>query len=291
MAKNNLPFINPNAAPSQPPTKWGGTWDIVCDVWSLIAVFVGLIFTCALVYYVGSFHRWGIQPTFVVNDGLGLPAHTVQTTFADCIYFSIVTITTLGYGDFRPDSYGRIVVALEVISGIVLAGLFVSRLVSRKQERLTKRLLAGQLNDEIQGFRDLLTALKEEHKEPLMLTLEQSSAFLHDAGALSQSIARYCRHEAKEPALAEVLPSRAAGRLLGDLIALLETVHSCAANKSKSKTHPDDRKNVRNISESVLTVSTVFSERFTDIGFQHLHARIVNIVGGLRTQLALHEPW
>lgn len=52
--------------------------------------------------------------------------------FWDSIYFSAVTLTTLGFGDIHPASLvGRIVVGLEAIIGYALAIIFVSILVSR----------------------------------------------------------------------------------------------------------------------------------------------------------------
>ena len=54
------------------------------------------------------------------------------SSWFDYIYFSIVTITTLGYGDIHPvNAMGKIVASAEVISGIVLFGLFLN-LLTRK---------------------------------------------------------------------------------------------------------------------------------------------------------------
>lgn len=59
----------------------------------------------------------------------------------EAIYFSIVTITTLGYGDIRPISrIGRILVSLQVLIGIVL---IVAVLAKFLQPTLKKRDEAG----------------------------------------------------------------------------------------------------------------------------------------------------
>lgn len=60
------------------------------------------------------------------------------TTVLDALYFSVVTITTLGYGDMRPISFlGRSFAALEPIMGIVLlavvVGLFFVELGRRRE--------------------------------------------------------------------------------------------------------------------------------------------------------------
>ncbi|WP_230850937.1 potassium channel family protein, partial [Bacteroides fragilis] len=47
----------------------------------------------------------------------------------DCLYFSMVTITTLGFGDIAPiTTLGRLLVAIETVSGVLFIGLFLNAL-------------------------------------------------------------------------------------------------------------------------------------------------------------------
>lgn len=48
------------------------------------------------------------------------------TTWVDCIYFSFVTYTTLGYGDLVPEGPIRFIAATEALNGWVLLGWSVS---------------------------------------------------------------------------------------------------------------------------------------------------------------------
>jgi voltage-gated potassium channel len=62
------------------------------------------------------------------------------TTIGQALYFSVVTITTLGYGDIRPITWqGRALTSIEPIMGIVLliviAGLFFVEMGRRKDEQ------------------------------------------------------------------------------------------------------------------------------------------------------------
>jgi Ca2+/Na+ antiporter len=71
-----------------------------------------------------------------------------KITFGDSLYFSVVTITTLGYGDFSPISdLGKAIAAIEAFLGIILLGLFllsVSNQLIEKEER--KRIDAAKEN-------------------------------------------------------------------------------------------------------------------------------------------------
>lgn len=56
----------------------------------------------------------------------------------DCLYFSIVTFTTLGYGDFRPGEDCRLFAATEAVLGYIYFGLTVAilfDLVQRRRDR------------------------------------------------------------------------------------------------------------------------------------------------------------
>lgn len=56
-------------------------------------------------------------------------------SFIQSIYFSVITITTLGYGDITPvTETARLLSAVEALSGLVLIGLFLNSLAHRRME-------------------------------------------------------------------------------------------------------------------------------------------------------------
>ncbi len=56
-----------------------------------------------------------------------------QRSFIECLYFSTVTITTLGYGDITPlGQVGQLVTASESLLGVVFIGLFLSAIASAR---------------------------------------------------------------------------------------------------------------------------------------------------------------
>ena len=52
-----------------------------------------------------------------------------QLSWLDSIYFSVVTWTTLGYGDFRPSNEIKLWVIAEAILGYVYMGLLIGKLL------------------------------------------------------------------------------------------------------------------------------------------------------------------
>ena len=57
--------------------------------------------------------------------------------FGSAFYFSIVTITTLGFGDMFPkDGFARTMVCLEVLAGVVFVGVFLNSIAQAQAQRL-----------------------------------------------------------------------------------------------------------------------------------------------------------
>ncbi len=52
-------------------------------------------------------------------------------SFGPCLYFSVVTFTTLGYGDYIPEGGLRYVAAIEVLLGVILIA-FLTAVLARK---------------------------------------------------------------------------------------------------------------------------------------------------------------
>lgn len=55
-----------------------------------------------------------------------------MVTFTDSIYFTVVTLTTLGYGDISPSTQlGKCIISIEVAIGIIVISLFLTSISSR----------------------------------------------------------------------------------------------------------------------------------------------------------------
>jgi voltage-gated potassium channel len=101
---------------------------------------------------------------------------TKINTFGDALWWSIVTVTTVGYGDIYPiTTAGRFIASILMVIGIMILGMFVSTLGNALIEsRLSKLKNPGDLktkgdnvtekNIYFTNFNDSNKAIKEETK-------------------------------------------------------------------------------------------------------------------------------
>ncbi len=69
-----------------------------------------------------------IQPGAIVMDAARHPNHTMD--WFDCVFYSFVTLTSLGYGDIIPlTAQARSLSILEAVSGIMYVAVLIARLV------------------------------------------------------------------------------------------------------------------------------------------------------------------
>ncbi|MGU3468133.1 potassium channel family protein [Methylobacterium sp. C33D] len=58
----------------------------------------------------------------VLRLGVGAFAGVPVETFEDCLYFSVVAYTSLGFGDHFPTSHTRLLAGIEALNGLLLIG-------------------------------------------------------------------------------------------------------------------------------------------------------------------------
>ncbi len=80
-----------------------------------------VILFCACAFFILGISDSGTVIRFNAQAMLS----TNLRAFADCLYFSVITFTTLGYGDLVPIGFARMVSAIEAFSGSFTLALFV----------------------------------------------------------------------------------------------------------------------------------------------------------------------
>ena len=97
---------------------------VAATFWTLIGHGAALIFLFA-----GIYHGFGL-----INPGQPGPV-----SMSDSLYFSVVTWTTLGYGDFTPPVEIRLIAAMQALLGYtffgIIVGLGTDRLISKTVRR------------------------------------------------------------------------------------------------------------------------------------------------------------
>lgn len=91
-------------------------------IWILVAVIFGFF------YY--------LLPGELINGRTGEPV----TNILEFIYFSFVTILTIGYGDIVAHGFIRVLTAIEGLLGWVLFGLIVYKVVTVKEDLILKEI-------------------------------------------------------------------------------------------------------------------------------------------------------
>lgn len=87
----------------------------------VIGFSLALIFICAILYmFTGLSYS---DEVHIFNLDNGLKANLVL--LFNCIYYSVVTFTTLGYGDFTPIGLSRAIAAIEAFTGSFTIALYV----------------------------------------------------------------------------------------------------------------------------------------------------------------------
>ena len=125
---------------------------------------LGIIFLCALLYtWIGS--------------------NSPTANFGDYLYFSVVTFTSLGYGDISPVGIGKLVASIEVFSGLITVAIFVGKVASERQAALLTLLYTSEHHRRITSFIESIqslnvqvsTAFNEYENE--LLAKESQSAY------------------------------------------------------------------------------------------------------------------
>lgn len=115
--------------------RWSSDYGRSLMLWAFWSFFFAFVFAIAYLPFPEWLPTWiqGLAPSFHQTTGI----YSGRTlTFSDCLYFSVVTFTTLGFGDVVADNASaRFLVALEVIFGYVMLGglisIFSNKLASR----------------------------------------------------------------------------------------------------------------------------------------------------------------
>jgi len=110
----------------------------------LISLIISIIL-CAICYKYLTPLGHGIRSTITPEEPI---------TFLNSLYFSMVTITTLGYGDFRPIGFGKAIASFEVLTGIITTAIIISKLASDRTSGFVRLLYTSDNERRLKFFYD-----------------------------------------------------------------------------------------------------------------------------------------
>ena len=77
------------------------------------------------------------------------------------IYFSVVTITSLGYGDLKPEGLSRLFAGFQVVLGLTVIGLMIGKLTSVRVSHFVSSLYASDVKRNLTKFSSNFSADSE----------------------------------------------------------------------------------------------------------------------------------
>lgn len=100
--------------------------------YTLIIIYCTVILGFGLIYFLLSLYD------IILIDNVQAVANSVQTLLYRSIYFSGVTLLTIGYGDITPIGVGRTIAIIQALIGYLLPTAFVLKIVALNFQRTSK---------------------------------------------------------------------------------------------------------------------------------------------------------
>ncbi|HEV3111128.1 MAG TPA: potassium channel family protein [Candidatus Binataceae bacterium] len=93
------------------------------------------------------------------------------------LYFSFVTVTSVGYGDVLPRGISRAMAVVEAISGLLIFGAVISKFVSRRQDQVVAEIHQITFEERMDRIQtNLLMVLSELQWVAMMFAEKKASA-------------------------------------------------------------------------------------------------------------------
>lgn len=152
-----------------------------------------------------------------------------RPTAGECLYFSIITFTSLGYGDIRPVGFSRTIASVEVLSGLVFLSVFVGKLASERSNALIRLIYTSDHQRRLSEYSDNISVLSEgidhayhdyDHKRLISLAGRASGTV--------RALKQYVVYQAHQGDLLDTSNKASLGNLYNQLNSLLVTTIEAA---------------------------------------------------------------
>ena len=105
-----------------------------------LIAFLAVVLVCGWLYSLLTVYGHGVNASAL--------------SFLEGVFFSIVTVSSLGYGDIYPVGFSRVIAGAEVLFGLVLMGIMIAKVSSRRLSYHVQRLFASEAQQRLDSFTD-----------------------------------------------------------------------------------------------------------------------------------------
>ena len=255
----------------------------------LLAIFVLLIVLFGAFYTIMTPSENGVIQSNVESG---------KFDFYDGLYFSIVTVSSLGYGDMYPVGLSKVAATTEVLIGLGFIGIMIAKLTSRALSHLVSRLFVSATRERLREFeylydrsddtfRDLLNEISDAYqttpsseqiqakKDPPIGLFAKAIEELKTA---CSDLFNYVSAETKEGAFFRLVPETRAANLAKSIERAFFRLSQCVISLPVSS-NPDILDNILNARNRLIIAESIDFQIKTCEEFaqsKRYHAQIVD---------------
>jgi len=250
---------------------------------ALLGLWVSLAVIFATGYFVLGVFIPEHGPTQLIND----PSALVM--FFDSLYYSIITATSTGYGDIVPQGFSKALASLQSILALLIWAIFVTKLVSHKQEAAIREVHKLTFEDVFHNIREGLyimrkdfdritkdaqenKSLSKDHWMDMVIAYRQGQTLLQN---IPDFYANDDQHMYTIDHQREQLLHESVNRTLHRLNDMLNTLSQCDIDWVSDEESMTELKNLLGTVDAVTPTwqkESPYTEAFEDI--LHLHSKI-----------------
>ena len=108
-----------------------------------------------VLWFIATVILFGFAYTLLTPIGHGIGQNLTplsDTTFLTGIYFSIVTISSLGYGHIHPMGFSKALACIEVLMGLGVMGILIAKVTSRRLSYHVSRLFSSDAQTRLESL-------------------------------------------------------------------------------------------------------------------------------------------